>query len=457
MENTSWTSITYGDQFVAVANAGPDNRRAMISPDGLIWTAIQTPTNAWTSITYGSGLYVAVANSGGNERVMTSSDAIHWTLRTAFQKDWRSVCFGNGLFVAVAQDAQGIAQNVIMTSSNGIVWTLLNTNISILIQLQSVYFQNNYFVAVGSGGAIFANALNITNWTVCSYSPSSTKNYVWSTITGNSSFNQMISFSPNAKIMISQNNGGGWSLLSNQYTYLTGDRISIIYANGLYVAVSNNGTYRAMTSNNGTSWSLRTVPLNSWTSVTFGLNGLFVAVANNGWNRVMVSDNGIDWVSIPLTTPSGNRDGEPPFPEPGTKYEPMLRDFYIPEKTTYNMPFAIEVPISNSDGNIYYTSSNHDVATIDGDIITIHGTGDSIIEANQEETNDFYSGSISSTLQVSNTIPTPISNGEEFVYFMNTSGTNGIIENSVQITDNLISSSEKTLLVKNSHIKILFI
>ena len=70
---------------------------------------------------------------------------------------------------------------------------------------------------------------------------------------------------------------------------------AVAYGNGIYVSVSNNGTYPVMYSRNGVEWSTNTSgsQTDSWTSVTFG-NGLFSAVSNNG--SIAYSYDGIHWV-----------------------------------------------------------------------------------------------------------------------------------------------------------------
>jgi hypothetical protein len=71
---------------------------------------------------------------------------------------------------------------------------------------------------------------------------------------------------------------------------------SVTYGNGLFVAVSIDGTNRVMTSTNGSLWTPRAAAFsNAWQSVTYG-SGLFVAVATSGTgNRVMTSINGTSW------------------------------------------------------------------------------------------------------------------------------------------------------------------
>ncbi len=72
---------------------------------------------------------------------------------------------------------------------------------------------------------------------------------------------------------------------------------SVTYGNGLFVAVSDDGTNRVMTSPDGITWTPRSAAeQNGWRSVTYG-NGLFVAVAESGTNRVMTSPDGITWTA----------------------------------------------------------------------------------------------------------------------------------------------------------------
>jgi len=62
-----------------------------------------------------AGLFVAVANTGTGNRVMTSPDGITWTIRSsAADILWYSVCWSAeaGLFVAVANTGAG---NRVMT------------------------------------------------------------------------------------------------------------------------------------------------------------------------------------------------------------------------------------------------------------------------------------------------------------------------------------------------------
>jgi hypothetical protein len=70
---------------------------------------------------------------------------------------------------------------------------------------------------------------------------------------------------------------------------------SVAYGNGLYVSVSNNGTYPVMYSMNGIDWLTDTSgsQTDSWISVTFG-DGVFSAVSTIG--SIAYSYDGIHWV-----------------------------------------------------------------------------------------------------------------------------------------------------------------
>lgn len=69
----------------------------------------------------------------------------------------------------------------------------------------------------------------------------------------------------------------------------------IIFANGQFVAVSDDGPNRVYTSPDGINWTGHTVPENNgWNSITYGA-GLYVSVAGDGTNRVMTSPDGVTW------------------------------------------------------------------------------------------------------------------------------------------------------------------
>ena len=82
---------------------------------------------------------------------------------------------------------------------------------------------------------------------------------------------------------------------------------SVAYGDGVWVAVSDNGTNRVMTSPDGVTWTSRAAAeANPWRSVAYG-NGVWVAVSVSGTNQVMRS---VD-ASISTGTGTGADSGTP--------------------------------------------------------------------------------------------------------------------------------------------------
>jgi hypothetical protein len=364
--NNAWTSVTYGNGlFVAVASSGTGDR-VMTSPDGITWTSrTSAADNDWRGVTYGNGLFVAVAASGTGNRVMTSPDGITWTTRTsAADNNWNSVTYGNGLFVAVAASGTG---NRVMTSPDGITWTSRTSDNG---NWNSVTYGNGLFVAVGGQQTQFQvmTSSDGINWT--------TRIAVfnnWLGVTyGNGLFVAVASSGSAGNQVMTSPDGIIWTRRPSFFIICSG----VTYGNGLFVAISTRNFF--MTSPDGITWSVGT-PANDNPLVSVSYeNGLFVAVSDKGNNnRVM-------------TAPSS----------------PTITNFSIPTKTYDDVPFTITPPTSNSSGSFSYTSSNLSVATISGNTITIVGVGVSTITANQAETTNYTSGTITTTFQVNKSSPT---------------------------------------------------
>jgi hypothetical protein len=79
---------------------------------------------------------------------------------------------------------------------------------------------------------------------------------------------------------------------------------------------------------------------------------------------------------------------------------PELGDFPAITKTKADPPFNLTAPSSRSPGPFTFTSSNVDVATIDGTLVTIHAAGKTTITATQPEVGSYGPTSKSTTLTV---------------------------------------------------------
>lgn len=79
---------------------------------------------------------------------------------------------------------------------------------------------------------------------------------------------------------------------------------------------------------------------------------------------------------------------------------PSLSNFTIQNKKYFDDDFTINPPTTNSLGAIIYTSSNPTVATINGNVISITGSGTTSITASQAADIGYYSGTISTLFTV---------------------------------------------------------
>ena len=86
---------------------------------------------------------------------------------------------------------------------------------------------------------------------------------------------------------------------------------------------------------------------------------------------------------------------------------PTITGFSVPSpKLVTDAAFTLTQPTSNSSGAFTYTSSNTNVATISGSVVTMVGVGTTTITANQAASGGYGAGSASTTLVVNYTAPT---------------------------------------------------
>ena len=234
-----------GGQFVAVG----DNC-VLTSPNGREWTP-RTPSesNLWTDVAWKNGLYAAVSSDGAaNSQVMTSPDAISWTTRTsAADIPWSSIAAGPSQFIAVALSGS-LGANQMQTSPGGISWSA--RAFSGFKIWQDINYCGGQYVIVGEGvGQVrYSNDGGVT----------------W----------------PSA-LVIPGPNTVAW--------------MGVTFGAGLYASVSDDSTYRVMTSPYALTWTARSAPDYNWKDVLFDDVGeIFVAV---GTNKIMSSINAIDWTS----------------------------------------------------------------------------------------------------------------------------------------------------------------
>jgi hypothetical protein len=93
-----------------------------------------------------------------------------------------------------------------------------------------------------------------------------------------------------------------------------------------------------------------------------------------------------------------------------TSASPTITNFSIPMKKYNDIPFSIVDPSSNSNGAFSYTSSNPEIATVSGNVVTIGTSGSTTITATQSANHrngvDYTSGTtITTTFVVDNPPP----------------------------------------------------
>ena len=142
----------------------------------------------------------------------------------------------------------------------------------------------------------------------------------------------------------------------------------------------NNGSTPALPNPNPGTWISLDIP---FTTITGLRNDLAELIITSGLGLVYV-DNIYFW-RAPLAA------GTPTI------------SFNIPSKIIGDAPFALTTPIitSNSLGSFTFSSSNTDVATVSGNMVTIKGVGTTTITANQAATVTYFAGGTkTSTLDV---------------------------------------------------------
>ena len=141
-----------------------------------------------------------------------------------------------------------------------------------------------------------------------------------------------------------------------------------------------------------------------------------------------------------------------------SKATPTITNFTIPPKTYGDAPFDIVNQTSTSDGTWSYTSSNTNVATIQGSTVTIVGAGPSLITGTQEATANYTSRTTETEFLVTESTfinPTELRNSFDLEYFLETNALHGNIITSMIISNVLVSNvPEQTLFINEQGIKI---
>jgi hypothetical protein len=278
---------------------------------GVSWTVASRRQDADSlgNVCHGNGVFVAVGTAQArsdrlNQAMSYSDDGQVWVpvpLPLEGGDDaWLVACaFGNGRFIAITTVGE------IFTSANGRDWQLaINTG---LTSLDALTFGNGRFLATGTVGleAVTLSSIDGLVWSAPNH-------------TGVGFILSPINFANGAAYAFPYNSGGrdlyrsadsGLAWAPAEF-YANGQPMAIsdmVYANGVYVAATDNG--HIYTSTDLATWTMRSAfaPTNytrlAYLSGRFVLtNGRTIAMSSDGvaWNATVIGQTGdiLDSVSF---------------------------------------------------------------------------------------------------------------------------------------------------------------
>ncbi len=275
-------SVAYGSsRFVAVGYGGT----VLTSSDGQSWTkltpALTTQYLAGVAYDPSSG-FVAVGNAGA---VLTSSDGSAWTLQSSSipvsgSTEVRGVAARSGTFVALDSE-----HDAIVSTTGGTSWTTYavaddlsaSGGEGICAAGGSFFAMSDAGISSSPDGVSWTRVLTLrANFYGMAYGAS---NYV---LVGHG-------------VIFSSPDGAVWTsrFAGNPYLRATDMVSSVVYANGMFVAVSGHGI---LASTDGASWTtVGPAPSQYGGVVAYGAGRGFVVASAGNPARIWTSPDGVTW------------------------------------------------------------------------------------------------------------------------------------------------------------------
>jgi hypothetical protein len=289
----SFTSVTWGNNtFVACTG---NSTLAYTSPNGVTWTSRTTPTiGAISGLSYGAGLFVAVSSSGES---MTSPDGITWTYRNflgsqtggfagsglSYVNNLKSLTFAATKFI-------GAGSGLVVTSSDGLNWTSLESGSKPATALNAVATNGTTTIAVGDHGSNEFNrttakptlivTLDGNNWnridtnSLTIYTFGNLYDIIW---TGTRFVAVGSSQSGAGVLILTSEDGSVWTTRLQNNT--SGILSKVAKKGDTLIAVSNASTQEWISTDGGLTWTLRT---NDYGYGIAANSSLWVKVTNTG-------------------------------------------------------------------------------------------------------------------------------------------------------------------------------
>ena len=252
---------------------------------------------SWTCIAWNGTVFAAIQTAGlGNagNKVMSSPDGVTWTIRAGpgatGDRYFQAIAWNGSLFATVASGGSATT-TLVMTSPDGITWTSRTTpNAN---NWYGIAWNGTVFAAVASSGTgnRVMTSTNGTSWT----SRTSAADNSWRAIAWNGTVFAAVAASGTGNRVMTSPDGITWT---SRTSAANNSWRAIAWNGTIFAAVAASGTgNRVMTSPDGITWTSRTSAAdNNWDGIAW--NGtVFCAVASSGTNRVMTSPDGITWTS----------------------------------------------------------------------------------------------------------------------------------------------------------------
>ncbi len=295
------TGLANGNgRYVAVGSSNSGRSLALVSLDGIEWAAVGETSADFSikasplrDIIFAANRFWAVGGIRTKTEfyaplaILTSTNGITWSAVDSAIRErvpFSGIAFGNGRFVGIAHSDDPFVSSSFPASN---CWVTVFDSVTSLAgqvnsPLSKVTFGQEKFVAVGGRGTI-ATSVDGFIWFLADSRVTNQLNAV--ALGGN----QFVAVGQGGESLVSTN-GTDWQITSSGTTQ---SLAGLTYGNGLFVAVGSGGTI--LTSADGTQWQPQKSPTSApLRSVTFA-NGLFVAVGDAG--TILLSIDGLNWTT----------------------------------------------------------------------------------------------------------------------------------------------------------------
>ena len=298
---------TYHVMATSMADTTKNSKATVTVSSSLLsqnnWHALDSSSSAAQlyGVAYGNNIFVAVGV--GYNYILTSIDGISWTVKTDSYTlgSLKDIAYGSNKFVAVGA-TNGLYNGTILVSSDNFASWQGGNSLGLVDDLQSITFGNGTFVASGTSNlgdtGVILTSTDGVNWS-SKFSESLT--WIDKIIYGNGTFVAIGTNESGGVIFTSNDNGATWVLSA---TGLENSFSDVAFGNNTFVAVGGGGAILT-SSDSGKTWVNRISGTTYYiTGIAFG-NGVFVAVTNNSpyKDQVLISNNdGQSWSQIAFTT-----------------------------------------------------------------------------------------------------------------------------------------------------------